>query len=714
MRYAILVSLLFCSPLFAADDPMCASSPANTAAVRALHERTHVALKAAAPAVVRDGAFYLPNDESLTVGYHPNDLLGTSLVFTPRGASSYSVARVPLRYVEPSGEAVRDFQSDNAAVTYDLTQGALPLFGRAIARVQLTAFNAIELDGADEEGAMQFAALDGAVHRGAAISPLIITNRKPRQLAYPRLFVDESADALRVTWRSTAGETFGYDVQAEVRRDGSIVFSYKALREMAWGAPLITRGFDPATAAHRVLTTVNDPVDGVTKPAQFGPMVDVVRAELTRIEERNLVSVRLRLAGAVDGSQLTGDQSLQYDVVVGNTGARLVVTRNGYTIIPFGGDRAITSGAAARIDGDTIELFGTDDLFDTTGPQTLRVTTYLRPSGSSVDRVVATVTFDAPARGIVSDLSAASGELALPIVEPFTLGSLDVYAVWQRIQPQFHLSEANVDALAIYQSFYTDIIFYAGAYSTAGNPQVDGIAPPGYFSATAPREAALLHMNHFTYNYNALTQTASKVILHEFGHRWLYFFRIKQGSSLTFALNPASAHPAGFVSTPSAFPVYGENESSVMGGATFAEQPDGTFKAHASNMGYSWTDLYLMGLAAPEEVPPWFYLANSDPALPSAYWPDEGAVVRAQRTDVKLDQVIAAEGRRNPSTSLAQHKFQVLFTLVTDPGDTATDAQAAQMRALRDLFARNFFTATGHRASVSTDYVTIIRRRAVR
>ena len=218
-------------------------------------------------------------------------------------------------------------------------------------------------------------------------------------------------------------------------------------------------------------------------------------------------------------------------------------------------------------------------------------------------------------------------------------------------------------------------------------------------------------MNQLTYNYSAAETTASKLLLHEFGHRWLYFFRIAENGSADYVLNPVSPHPAAYVHTASAFPVYGEHESSVMGGAYFTPQTDGSYVAHAANMGYSWTDLYLMGLAAPEEVPPWFYLAGTN--LPREYWPTEGAIANGEKREVQLSQIVAVHGARKPSTALSQRQFRVLFILVTEDGVEATDAEVAKLNEWRMLMERNFATATGGRGKLVTTFVRPAKRRAL-
>src|SRR6185436_11455644 len=361
MRTLIPVLLLF-STIARADEPLCATSEANDARVRAVFERMASRPRIAAHAgpaapVARDGAFYLAADEELVPGYRPFDLDGQSLVFEPRPGSKFEVRHEPLRYIEPSSAFRYDFQTRTAtpwhSFAYDIQGAPLTLFGRTVTRLHLTAFNGIHLDAPSEIAATQFDALEAAVHRGPVLSPLMITNRKPSRLHYPQLFVEETASAVVITWRSTTGETFGYDVQAELRRDGSIVYSYRSTRAMRWGTPLLSAGFDPATVTRRALGGVDDPQSDLasgTAP-EVAPMTDIRRVDVQRIDESDLLVLRLRLRGAVNAQVLGAGQTLRYIMQIGNATAWLEVDGSGWSIIPFNAPREIANGATVSIAG---------------------------------------------------------------------------------------------------------------------------------------------------------------------------------------------------------------------------------------------------------------------------------------------------------------------------------------------------------------------------
>lgn len=723
VRFVTLsLSLLLTTAAFA-DQPLCGVSEEREELVRLHHqrierERPPIAANAAAlPATVRDGAFYMQADEQIAGGARLFDLEGQSLLFEPRGGATFATRRISLRY-DDGGTLLHDFAPKSGSpwhyVAYDLTQFSFPAFGKNVTRLYLTAFNAIELGVPEQEEAASLVTdLEAAVHRNAVFSPLLITNRKPRQLAYPQLFVRETPGALFVTWKSVAGETFGYDVQAELRSDGTVVYSYKSMREMEWGTPLLAPGFDPAggTPRRQLFNTATQAGVSSTFGA-LGPMLDIRNVEVSRMNESDLLAVRIRLAAPVDQSKIAEGQTVRYTLTVTNLPTYIDVTRTAMTVFPFGGISSSANGATVRVSGDTVEFYLLQSPVNVTTPQ-MRVFTQLRPMSADVHSFVPTLDV-APRSSGGNDFSAltASQDLTAPLSEAFVLPELDPFEVWERIQPAFALSQ-EYDAVAIYQNFYTDMIFYAGAYSIAGNPGVNGIAPTSQtYGAHARKHPNLLHMNHFTYNYNAKEETGSQVILHEFGHRWLYFFRIMENGTLASSLNPVSGHPAAFVHAPSAFPVFRDGESSTMGGAVFTQEGENTYRAKVANRGYSWTDLYLMGLASREEVLPWFYLAGTN--LRGEYWPDDNVVVTGEKREVKIDQVIAAHGERNPSTSLSQKTFRVLFVLVTEPGKEATDADVAKLNQWRTVFEQTFYRATGGRGQVETRFVRPAKKRSVR
>ncbi|HYR28116.1 MAG TPA: hypothetical protein VEU30_06590, partial [Thermoanaerobaculia bacterium] len=404
-RFALLSLLITAAAL--ADEPMCGVSPEHEARLRERHAANvargpRIAANATATVpTMREGAFYLPADETLAVGGNTFDLAGRSLVFEPRGNAAFATRREPLRYQDP-GTLLHDFAPRTGSpwhyVTYDLTQFTFPIFGRSVTRLYLTAFNEIELGEPVEESTALFDHLEAAVHRNPVLSPLVITNRKPRFLAYPQLFVRETPDALFVTWKSVDGSTFGYDMQAELRRDGTVVYSYKSMREMKWGTPLLSPGFDPSggTTSRRKLFEGPQPAGVPASLGALGPMLDIVNVEVARMNESDVLAVRITLAAPVDQAKLAEGQTVRYGVIVSSQTTYLDMTRTATTVYPFGGIAASVNGQTANISGNTIEFYLLQVPANVTRPQ-MRVFTNLRPS-TAVDGWTFTPTLDVAPR----------------------------------------------------------------------------------------------------------------------------------------------------------------------------------------------------------------------------------------------------------------------------------------------------------------------------
>lgn len=137
---------------------------------------------------------------------------------------------------------------------------------------------------------------------------------------------------------------------------------------------------------------------------------------------------------------------------------------------------------------------------------------------------------------------------------------------------------------------------------------------------------------------------AMSQIAHEMGHRWMAFVSAKVGAE-TIPLGPV--HWAMGLQAPVAFPYRRPTEASIMGGGVWQDNFDGTYTQLDDNYyvpatGYSYLDLYLMGLISPAEVPDFFILRNLVPAGKDA---NGHPVFKADRTKVTIQDVIAAEGR---------------------------------------------------------------------
>ena len=196
------------------------------------------------------------------------------------------------------------------------------------------------------------------------------------------------------------------------------------------------------------------------------------------------------------------------------------------------------------------------------------------------------------------------------------------------------------------------------------------------------------------YNY-AMSQ-----IGHEMGHRWSAFVSAKVNGE-TIPLGPT--HWARGLQAPVPFPYQRPSEASAMGGGVWQDNLDGTFTQldddyYVPATGWSYLDLYLMGLAAPAEVPDFFILRNLVPAGKDA---NGRSIFKADRTKVTLQDVIAAEGPRLPDVEHSQKQFNTGIVVIVEHGAKPSRELIERANGIRERWIDYWATTTGHRSSMT-------------
>lgn len=199
------------------------------------------------------------------------------------------------------------------------------------------------------------------------------------------------------------------------------------------------------------------------------------------------------------------------------------------------------------------------------------------------------------------------------------------------------------------------------------------------------------------YNY-AVSQIA-----HELGHRWAAFSSaLVDGERIP--LGPT--HWATGVHLPAAFPYGRPYEADIMGGSTLQENPDGTFTQldrayYNPAKGWSWLALYLMGLAPPEKVPPFFILRDLEN---TGETDAQGRpIFRGEETVITVDDVIAAMGPRTPVFEEAQKEFNTAILVITQAGEEPTDVLLNNARNIAEKWVEYWSITTGGRSTMTVD-----------
>jgi hypothetical protein len=730
LRTAAAVILSFVlSPVLHAGDahPWCGTSAETTETVRELAKlgslfRAQAKTSAAANVQLERNVIVVEPDEWMIPFANFADIENSSIHFRRTGPETFAVRRGALDYVDDVGTLAYSFTDfdPNEHHLYRLREFAFP-FGQSTRRdLYISERFGIFFAAPAPAGTAQFRPLDLATLREALVAPYLEPDGpRPLRSSVIEVFVQETNERVVVTWRSRYDSTRPFnphtdgalDMQAVLDRDGNIRFSYRKLQNVAWGSVVVTTGNEALRSNTSLLAAADDPAGDAGGIATYRNLLDIRRVEVRRIDGSEHLTVRIRLGGRlypeVAGDRLTISMLLSQ----GSSFASFVlfVDRDEWSYcVP--GRSCSTAGMNAEFTDDGVILNMLEQQLPFSGPVTFRIST--SAVRTPVDSASFSVTLGG-GRSVGADLSSFDSErpASTPFYEAFTIPTLNPEGVWDRVRDELGLWDEEVDGVAIFQDFPTDIVFFATAYSTVGNAGANGVWADAedYIGANLPRVPALLHMNRiFASDTSAGARGFRNFLLgHELGHRWLYGFTIDQEGQPPYVLNPGGAHPAQYVHTPAAFSVMTQRDYSVMGGSNFLDHGDGTFQTPDDDgaWSYSWHELYLMGLAEPREVPDWFYIAESDPALASAYHPQTGLTVRGRRVEVGLRHLTASMGERVPSAADSQKTFRLLFVLLKLPAATAAE-EVSLLNETVDDFPPYFDAAVGGRGAVITSLPT--------
>jgi hypothetical protein len=194
-------------------------------------------------------------------------------------------------------------------------------------------------------------------------------------------------------------------------------------------------------------------------------------------------------------------------------------------------------------------------------------------------------------------------------------------------------------------------------------------------------------------------RTTLAVVAHEVGHRWLAFVSVMSGDVVSEALLGASQVHWSF---------FQDSDASVMYGNDIVEESSGRFRTMETWARFSKLDLYLMGLAPSAEVAP-FLLAEEASgtdgggrALTADSFPERGIVFRGRRRDVLLDDIVRAEGPRDPPFEQSQKTFRQAWLLLHPPDSPPSAAQIGKLEAIRAAFESYIQDMTLGRAFMGT------------
>jgi uncharacterized protein (TIGR03437 family) len=121
---------------------------------------------------------------------------------------------------------------------------------------------------------------------------------------------------------------------------------------------------------------------------------------------------------------------------------------------------------------------------------------------------------------------------------------------------------------------------------------------------------------------------------------------------------------------------------------------------------YSPLDQYLMGFIPPDQVEPAYpfgmFLVTGVPSFFGTRLPQAGVTFDGLRRDIHIDELIQAEGRRTPDSTVSQRRYRFAFVLIVPNGSTPSAGEVAQIETYRTAFEPFYQQAAGSHAFADT------------
>ena len=670
------------------------------------------------------------------------DLDGTTVTFTPDGADGYSVAVGGLTWEDAGSAPARAFGEParrrpspfddrrRSRTTGDVRREhsvvdlpfPFPFAGRTWTRVHANANGNISFERSEPmlwpdrdpwpDATMRSvaAAIDSRSAAGmeAMIAALWAI------YGDTTIFVDATPDRAVITWRAVRPRPYNifYDplgdnlFQARLYPSGAIELAYRAVAERDGIVGLFHGLNDRGRTLDTLSAAVGDVALGV---------LDITRIEL--VDNGSTVLARMTLAE--DVPEQVSDGEIEYRIFLSFGGADcevgIRVSADGRTPFTWCSTPAVVG---YRVHGATIEIpfsktllngehrfswsadavwWGTDQFDYLSRPRTVRV--------GEPDY----------------DLSAAAGTVAGNVLEVFHYPSIPKGSD-EVMSFLYGRAPANDEIVVPFTDFRTDDLYSTGSGSGPINEPVRGI---GRWQANPSRgeryasDNLLVTMVTLFIGAPHFTETGLswerpfrnfgygvRWIAHEAVHRWsshLQFRNPRSGQVESLTDDGCRCHWSNWLHAPAVHPVWPGfadgpySEASVMGGAVWLDNGDGTFTWQEDGdplpTGLSALDLYVMGMIPPSDVPATFLLRDVEET-------NTPRRVRATKVPVRIDDIVAAMGPRAPAADAAQRDFRLGIYLLHEDGRLPRVEYVKRAQRLVPAISEYFARATGGRMRV--------------
>ncbi len=228
---------------------------------------------------------------------------------------------------------------------------------------------------------------------------------------------------------------------------------------------------------------------------------------------------------------------------------------------------------------------------------------------------------------------------------------------------------------------------------TIGSQKIQGILNLSNISQAYPASPVtrFLGANH-----------ALSIMGQEQGHRWLSYVNYPGGDP-ALLLGRDDAHWSFFMNIESTTSSPAAPRSSSAEGSVWRDNGNGSFTSVNLVDGFSRLDHYLMGLRPSNDVPDTFVITNPSGTVRTRESnPFPNVNVSGTRQTVTMNQILQANGNRNPSSATAPKNFRAAVVLLVQQGTQASQATLDKVALYRLAWESYFKQSTDGLATINT------------
>ncbi|MGH9855265.1 MAG: hypothetical protein ACREBD_35980, partial [Blastocatellia bacterium] len=242
---------------------------------------------------------------------------------------------------------------------------------------------------------------------------------------------------------------------------------------------------------------------------------------------------------------------------------------------------------------------------------------------------------------------------------------------------------------------------------------------PGALDINSQRIQGILNLSNISTEYPDSPVTrflgpnhALSVMGQEQGHRWLSYVGFPGDSTLV--LGRDDAHWSFFLNIESTTSSLAAPRSSSMEGNVWRDNGNGTFTSINLIDGYSRLDQYLMGLRPATDVPDTFVITNpSGTTATRGSNPRPNTTVTGGKQTVTINQILEANGARNPESTAAPKNFRAAVVLLTRQGAPPSAATLNKVTLYRLAWESYFRQSTDGQGTINTGLADQITPRSI-